>query len=257
VTLIREDAAAVGNGSTPRAGSPAAELAATRGLRLRPHRPARALAGAFLVVASVVAAVTLYSRLGDRTEVLAVNRTVLAGEQITGADLEIVSISSDDHLAFLPASDRGAVVGQYARVRLAADSLLVDDSLQPQPLVDPGRVLMSVEVPAGQVPVGLREQSRLVLVVTPPGGPSSVAPVLVEAVVAAVPRDLAAVVGAGDSGRGTVALSVEVPPADVALVGSADAVSVGVLDPSAAFPPAAATTTVAPTTVVPDPGAPG
>ena len=179
----------------------------------------RALAGAFLVVASVVAAITLYSRLGDRTEVLAVNRTVLAGEQITGADLEIVSISSDDHIAFRPASDRSLVIGQYARVRLAADSLLVDDSLQPQPLVDPDRVLMSVEVPAGQVPVGLREQSRVVLIVTPPGGPSDVAPVLVEAVVAAVPRDLAEVVGAGGDSRATVALSVEVPPADVALVG--------------------------------------
>ena len=131
-------------------------------------------------------------------------------------------------------------------MRLAADSLLVDDSLQPQPLVDPDRVLMSVEVPAGQVPVGLREQSRLVLVVTPPGGPSDVAPVLVEAVVAAVPRDLAEVVGAGGDSRATVALSVEVPPADVALVGSAEAVSVGVLDPSAAFPvPAVAPTTVA------------
>ena len=248
MTSIREDASAVGNGSAPRAGSPAAELAASRGLRLRPHRPVRALAGAFLVVASVVAAITLYSRLGDRTEVLAVNRTVLAGEQITGADLEIVSISSDDHIAFRPASDRSLVIGQYARVRLAADSLLVDDSLQPQPLVDPDRVLMSVEVPAGQVPVGLREQSRLVLVVTPPGGPSDVAPVLVEAVVAAVPRDLAEVVGAGGDSRATVALSVEVPPADVALVGSAEAVSVGVLDPLGhvprARPPAAADSTV-------------
>ncbi len=247
MTLLRQDASAVGNGSAPRAGSPAAELAASRGLRLRPHRPVRALAGAFVVVASVVAAITLYSRLGDRTDVLAVNRTVLAGEQITGADLEIVSISSDDHIAFRPASDRSLVIGQYARVRLAADSLLVDDSLQPQPLVDPDRVLMSVEVPAGQVPVGLREQSRLVLIVTPPGGPSDVAPVLVEAVVAAVPRDLAEVVGAGGDTRATLALSVEVPAADVALVGSAEAVSVGVLDPSAAFPVAA----VAPTTVAP------
>ena len=169
MTLTRGDAWAVTDGQVPRPGSPAAELATKPGLRMRPYRPVRALAGAFVVIASVVAAIALYSRIGDRTDVLAVNRTVLAGEQLTAADLEVVSISSDDHLAFVGASDRGLVVGQYARVRLAADSLLVPESLQPTALVDPGRVLMSVEVPAGQIPVGLREQSRLVLVVTASG----------------------------------------------------------------------------------------
>ncbi len=235
MTLTRGDARAITDGQVPRPGSPAAELATKPGLRMRPYRPVRALAGAFVVIASVVAAIALYSHLGDRTDVLAVNRTVLAGEQLTAADLEVVSISSDDHLAFIGASDRGLVVGQYARVRLAADSLLVPESVQPTALVDPGRVLMSVEVPAGQIPVGLREQSRLVLVVTPAGGSTDVDPVLVEATVAAVPRDLAEVVG-GDDTRSMVALSVEVPPAFVSLVGSAAAVSVGVLDPAAAFP---------------------
>ena len=112
VTLIREDASAVGNGSAPAPDPPPPSSplpVACASARTGP----RALAGTFLVVASVVAAITLYSRLGDRTEVLAVNRTVLAGEQITGADLEIVSISSDDHIAFRPASDRSLVIGQY------------------------------------------------------------------------------------------------------------------------------------------------
>ena len=46
-------------------------------------------------------------------------------------------------------------------------SLLVVDSVQARPLVDPSKVLMSVPVPLSGVPTGLREGSRLVLIVTP------------------------------------------------------------------------------------------
>lgn len=229
-----------GTGSAvgPSPGSPAAVLAEARGagLRMRPHRPMRAIVGALLVVAAVVAALAIYTSIGDKNEVLAVTRDVLAGEQITSTDLRVVSISSDDGIPTIDAARREEIVGQYAKVRLAAGALLVTDSVQPRPLVDPERVLMSVEVPAGQVPVGLREQSRLVLVVIPDraaGGLTS--PVLVEATVAAVPRNLSEVVSGGD-GRAMVALSVEVPSRFVAVVGSAGSVSVGVLDPEAAFP---------------------
>lgn len=220
-------------------GSPAAVLAESRGagLRIRPHRPMRAIIGAFLVVAAVVAALALYTALGDKTEVLAVTRNVLAGEQITSADLRVVAISSDDDIPTVAADRRDEIVGQYAKVRLAAGALLVDDSVQSRPLVDPERVLMSVEVPAGQVPVGLREQSRLVLVVIPDASAgASAVPVLVEATVSAVPRNLADIVSGGSDGGGMVALSVEVPSHLVAVVGSAGAVSVGVLDPTAPFP---------------------
>jgi hypothetical protein len=92
--------------------------------------------------------------------------------------------------------------------------------------------LMSVEVRAGQVPVGLRERSEIVLVVTGPGG-SDATSTVVSAVVAAVPRDLAtAIQEGGGTGRDLVALSVEVPAEMVTTVGTASAVSVGVLDGS-------------------------
>jgi SAF domain len=223
--------------AAPAPGSPAAELASKPGLRMRPHRPMRALAGALVVVTSVVAALAIFARIGDRAEVLAVSRDVLAGEQIGADDLEVVSLSSDDHIPTVPASQRSAIVGQYARVRLLSGSLLAADSVQSRPIVDPDRVLMSVVVPVGLVPVGLREQSRVVLVVTPPtSGGIRPAPVLVDAVVAAVPRNLGEVVGSADAGQGMIALAVEVPPSYVGVVGEADAVSVGVLDGSAAFP---------------------
>ena len=110
-------------------------------------------------------------------------------------------------------------------------------STQPTPLVDPDRILMSVTVPLGGVPAGLREGSRVALIVTPDTTVSAEQqPVLVEATVAAVPRNLAELVGGDSPGSAQVALSVEVDPARAALVGSAESVAVGVLDPSAPFP---------------------
>lgn len=211
-------------------------LPAATGLRLRPKRPARAILAVFLVVASVVAALTIYVRIGDRQEVLAATRTVLAGEQLSATDFRVVSISTDDDLAVISAQDRDLLVGQYARVRIADGSLVVAESVQPNPLVDSEKVLMSITVPAGGVPTGLREGSRLTLVVSPdPSTATDLQPVLVEAVVAAVPRNLTEAVGSGSTST-DVALSVEVPPERVALIGSADEIAIGVLDPSAPFP---------------------
>ena len=136
------------------ATSPAMDLPTSTGLRLRPKRPARAVFAVFLVVASVVAALTIYVRIGDRQEVLAATRTVLAGEQLVATDFRVVAISTDDNLAVIAAQDRDLLVGQYARVRIADGSLVVAGSVQPNPLVSAEKVLMSITVPAGGVPTG-------------------------------------------------------------------------------------------------------
>src|SRR3954447_20632337 len=132
------------------------QLAARSGLRVRPQRPARALAGALLVVASMVASLTVYSRIGDRHEVLALARTVLAGDRLADGDFKVVSISSDDSLTTVPASARPSLVGQYAKVRMLAGSLVVGDSVQPGPLVDPTKVLMS---PQGHRPLATQPRA--------------------------------------------------------------------------------------------------
>jgi len=216
-----------------------AEMTAGSGLRVRPPRTARAVCAVLVMVASVAFSLTLWYRTGDRHEVLALTRTVLAGEQVTESDLREISIASDSSFASVPSSSRDLIVGQYAKVRLMSGSLLVTDSVQARPLVHPERVLMSVPVPLTGVPAGLREGSRLVLIVTPASDVvESSAPSLVEATVAAVPSNLGELVGGSTSSGATtmVALSVEVPPEAASLVGSAKAVAVGVLDPQAPFP---------------------
>src|SRR5215208_2821419 len=100
----------------PRLGT--SELAHRSGLRVRPQRTARALFGLLLVAVFVVAVLVIYTRIGNRSEVLAVNRTVLAGEQLTEGDLRVVSVSADDSFASVPATARSSLVGQYAKVRM-------------------------------------------------------------------------------------------------------------------------------------------
>lgn len=222
--------------------SPASALTVRPGLRVRPQRPGRAVVGGLVVVAAVVAALALYSRIGDRREVLMVTRTVLAGEQLVDSDLRVVSIGSDEDFAAVGASERESVVGQFAKVRLASGALLVGDQLQSTRLVSPGRVLASVTVPLGEVPVGLREQSQVALVVTPGAeiaDEAGASPVIVPATVTALPSNLADVVGDVESvSRTMVPLSVEVPAGFARLVGSAEAVSVVVVDPAEPFPEA-------------------
>jgi hypothetical protein len=122
------------------------------------------------------------------------------------------------------------MVGQYAKVRMIEGSLLAADSVQARPLVDPSKVLMSIAVPASGVPIGLREGSRLLLIVTAPSTGGGTGTELVDATVAAVPRDLGDVVSSGGS-TSSVALSVEVAPEAAPVVGSADAIAVAVVPP--------------------------
>jgi hypothetical protein len=219
--------------------SPAALRAALgrRGVGGRPVRPVRALVGALLVVTAVVAALAVYTRISDRVEVLAAGRTVLAGERLSASDLRVVSVAREDGLVVVPATERDELAGQYARVRLVAGTLLVPDGVQPEPLATAGRVLMSVEVAAGEVPVGLRERSRVVLIVESPEASlarnrSNSAPtnMVVEATIAHVPANLADVAGVAD-GSTSVSLSIEVDPQYVVAVGAAERIGIGVLDP--------------------------
>lgn len=221
-------------------GSPPAVLAARpAGLRMRPQRPARAFFAALLVVAAVVAILAVFTKATDRSQVLVLTRTVLAGEQIEDGDLRVVAISSDDELSTVSAEQRQSVVGQYAKVRMYEGSRLIADSVQAGPLVTPGRVSSAVTVPLGLIPVGLREQSRVALVVTPGDELAELigeAPRLVEGTVSALPPNLAQLVGTDAGPRASVSLSVEIAPADVELVGSAKAVTIHVLGPDDPFP---------------------
>jgi hypothetical protein len=221
----------------PAPGSPAAELASRPGLRMRPYRPMRALVGTLIVVASVVVAIAIYTRVGDRTEYLELTRSVLAGEQITDADLRVVSLSSDDDLDAIAATARSSVVGQYARYRLRAGSFVGTEDIQPNPIVTPGAAGMSVAILASEIPPGLRERSRVALVVSSaPDGGDRPPPVRVEATVTAIPGNIVEARTSAEANRVTVTIGIEVPPESMDVIAEAESISIALIDVDMPFP---------------------
>jgi hypothetical protein len=191
-----------------------------RGFRPASRRRTRIAAGAVLTAVAIGGNVLVYSGLDDSTEVLQVVGDIRAGDQITGADLRTIEVDVDDSVPVVGPDQIGTVVGRYARTYIASGSLVVPQFLQSAPLVVDGAAVVSVEVRPTDVPAGLRERSRIELVVDEGEGD----PLIVEGRVVARP-------GTEVSSSGRAALSVEVPAAEARRVVSAEGVGIVLLDP--------------------------
>src|SRR4051794_30846680 len=88
-----------------------------RAARRRRRLPFLTLGGLLVIVC-----VLLYAygavRLGDRVQVLAMARSVAAGQALTAADLTQVSAARDSGVRLVPATQAAAVVGRTAVVPL-------------------------------------------------------------------------------------------------------------------------------------------
>jgi hypothetical protein len=165
--------------------------------------------------------VLIYSSLDDATEVVQVVRDVRAGQLITADDLRVVELDADPSVPVVPADQIGRVVNQYARVHLAAGTLIVDVLVQPAPLVTPGASVVAVELRGADLPFGLRERSPVQVV-----APSASAPALVAE---------GRVVAVSDPGAGPddpVSVSIELSSADAVLVAATDDLRLILLDPA-------------------------
>ena len=107
----------------------------------------------------------VYSSLDHKTEVLQVVHDIPAGEIVSADDLRVVAVDVDPTVPTVAPDDIGAVVNQYARVHIAAGTLMVDVLVQPTPLVALGQGVVAVEIRPTHLPAGLRERSRVMLVV--------------------------------------------------------------------------------------------
>jgi hypothetical protein len=179
--------------------------------------------GALLTILAVGVMLMVFASADKRVPVLQVVRDVPAGTQLTSADLRIVHVSVDSSLAVVAAADEALVVGQYAKVRVVAGSLLATPMLQPGALVSPGASIVAISVPSGELPLGLRERSRVQLVF-PATSAAEAAPAPVEGRVVGLPTS-------PDSVTGRESLSVEVAAADAPTVAAAATVRVVLLDP--------------------------
>ncbi len=191
--------------------------------RFRPagRRRARIAAGAALAAVAVGGNVLVYSSLDDTTEVVQVVSNIRAGAVVTSDDLRIVEVDVDASVPVVRADQIGLVVNQYARTFIASGTLIVPQLVQSTPLVTPGAAIVALEVRPTAVPAGLRERSRIQLVVEGEDG----RPRLVTE---------ARVVARGaepDSVTGVFALSVELAESDAAALVNADDVGIVLLDP--------------------------
>jgi hypothetical protein len=191
-----------------------------RGFRPASRRRARIAFGVLLAAIAVAGNLLVYSSLDHKVEVLQVVRDIPAGELVSADDLRVVAVDVDSTVPTVAPDEIGSVVNQYARVHIAAGTLIVDVFVQPRPLVAVGQGVVAVEIRPSHVPAGLRERSRVMLVVVDGGAPGLVTE--------------GRVVSRGDastSSENVMALSVEVRQEDAAAIAAADDVRVALLDP--------------------------
>jgi hypothetical protein len=135
----------------------------------RRRRTALLVLGIVLVLVGGLTGGWLVTRAGDKVPVLAVARPVGYGTVIKDADLAVAHVAPDAALSPLPASDRSRVVGQYAAVELRAGTLLTDEQITAEPVLDPASELVGVAVGPSQLPNWpLQAGDRVLVVGTPP-----------------------------------------------------------------------------------------
>jgi hypothetical protein len=187
--------------------------------RLSSRARGRLAVGALVVAVGVLLNLAVYRGVNDRTLVLQLARDIPAGQQLVAEDFRPVGIGSDGAFRSVPAGDLNALVGSYAKVRLLAGSLLAREVLQSSPLVGAGASVVAVTVPAGEVPVGVRERSKVAVVLVAADRSSK----SVDGVVVGLPTTA--------SSAGLVSVSIEVAAPDAAGVAAAEKVRLVLLDP--------------------------
>ena len=209
----------------PRVAVAVADELPAGGFRPASRRRARIAGGAALVAVAIGGNVAVYSGLHDRDSVLQVIRDVPAGEQVTADDLRSIDVDADDTLRVVGADQLPAIVGEYAKVRLIAGSLLVAEALQSSSLVSAGSAIVAIQVPEGALPIGLRERSQVRLVVPVVGDATTGgAPTVVSGRVVGLPT-------APLTATGTLSLSVELAEEVAASVAASDEVRVVLIEP--------------------------
>jgi hypothetical protein len=205
----------------PAAHQPAVSV--PRGFRPASRRRVRIAGGLLLAAVALGGNLLVYSSLDHKAEALQVIRDVPAGDLLAAEDLRVVEVDVGSSVPTVAPEAIATVVNRYARVHIASGTLIADVLVQPTPLVTLGQGVVAVEIRPTQVPAGVRERSRVMLVVVSKDGKPEF---VTEG------RVVATGATAGD-GAEIVALSVEVRQEDAAAIAAADDVRVVLLDPGA------------------------
>ncbi len=132
------------------------------------RRPLLILASALLLLVAALAGAFAFSSVSTTDPVLAMARTVTAGQTVTADDLTVVQLNRGSGLATIPAGDRDLVIGKRAVTDLPAGSTLSADAVADLLLPAQGRALIGLRAAPGTAPLaGLVPGAEVELVVLP------------------------------------------------------------------------------------------
>jgi SAF domain len=134
---------------------------------VRERRPALAALAVLLILGGALASGLLVLRSGERADYLVVRGDVQPGTRIAANDLGVARIAGTGAAA-ISASQRGQVVGQYARTRLFPGTLLTSDMISARSLVPADSAVVGVVLSAERRPAGDLSRGDVVAVYTVP-----------------------------------------------------------------------------------------
>jgi hypothetical protein len=136
----------------------------------RERRPALLVGAVLLIVVSAAIITSLFLQVGNRTEVLAVARTVPIGRPIAVEDLKRVRIATDPGLHTIPVSAADRVIGKPAATTLLPGTLLTPEQLGASQLPAAGQAIVGLDLKGAQMPVPadqLQPGARVRIIATP------------------------------------------------------------------------------------------
>ena len=185
-----------------------------------------------LAVLCGVVFVLLLANAGSRHPVLALDRAVPAGTQLSPDDFTTVGVASDPGLTPIPAGELATVVQRRAAVALEPGTLLTAGDLTTAPVVASGSTTVGLELKPGQAPGDVAPGEDVMVVATAtsngPGTSSSSPTILVPS------ARVLAVAPASANSSGDTGLTVVVPASDAPAVlnaASAGTIAVAALGP--------------------------
>lgn len=131
------------------------------------------LASALLLLVAALAGAFAFSSVSTTTPVLAMARTVTAGQLVTAEDLTVVQLNRGSGLATVPAADRDRVIGKRAVTDLPAGSTLSADGVADLLLPAHDRALIGLRAAPGTAPLAGLVPGALVELVTVPSDPDA------------------------------------------------------------------------------------
>jgi hypothetical protein len=132
--------------------------------RPSPRHRVQILIGVCLAAVAIAGNLAMYSSLDERVEVLQAAREIPAGTMIGVDDLAVTRVAVDPAVPVISVDRIDTIVGRFARTRIASGALVVGSALQSTPVVSARSGIVAVRVPEGSLPEGLRERSRVQVV---------------------------------------------------------------------------------------------